>query len=398
MTEAARAAEAAARAGWARLVALLATRGTPLAAAEDFLADAFAAALRTWPERGVPTNPEAWLLTAARRAAGHARRHASVRQVAEPALRQLAEVENDAPDIPDERLRLLFACAHPSVPGPMQAPLMLQVVLGLSAARIGPAFLMSGAAMGQALARAKAAIEASAAAFVLPEPHDLPARLDAVLAAIYAAYGAGWDAAFASAPGREDLAEEALWLARLTAALAPSAPEALGLAALLLHAEARRPARRDARGAFVPLAAQDPAAWNLAMIEEADALLARAAVHGVLGRFQIEAAIQSAHAARRSLGRTPWPQVLRLYQGLLAIAPSLGAALGEAAAAAEVLGPAVALARLDALDAAVVAAHQPYWALRAHLLAQLGRDDADARARAVGLAEDPAVRAWLLRG
>jgi RNA polymerase sigma-70 factor (ECF subfamily) len=395
VTDAARAAEIAARAGWARLVALLATRGTKLADAEDFLAEAFAAALRTWPARGVPDRPEAWLLTAARRAQGHARRHAGVRLAADPALRQLAEAEDDTPAIPDERLRLLFACAQPAVPEAARAPLMLQVVLGLPAARIGPAFLMTPAAMGQALTRAKAAIEATGAAFALPDAVDMAPRLDSVLAAIYAAYGVGWDGAGGDAGGA-DLAEEALWLARLCVAMLPDAAEALGLLALILHCEARRAARRDPAGRFVPLAAQDVATWDAAMIDEADALLHRAAALGQLGRFQLEAAIQSAHAARRAIGRTPWPQIAQLYAGLVAIAPTLGALLGQAAAIAEIEGPATALARLDALEPAAVASHQPYWALRAHLLGRLGRDDADARARAAGLAGDPAVRAFLL--
>jgi RNA polymerase sigma-70 factor (ECF subfamily) len=396
MSEAARAAEAAARAGWARLVALLATRGTKLADAEDFLAEAFAAALRTWPERGLPDRPEAWLLTAARRAQGHARRHGGVRLAAHPALRQLAEAEPDAPSIPDERLRLLFACAQTAVPEAMRAPLMLQVVLGLPAARIGPAFLMAPAAMGQALSRAKAAIEAARAPFALPDEADMTPRLSAVLAAIYAAYGVGWEDAVGTEAGGADLAEEALWLARLCAAMLPDAAEALGLLALILHCEARRAARRDSAGRFVPLATQDTALWDAAMISEADALLHRAAALGQLGRFQIEAAIQSAHAARHALGRTPWPQIAQLYAGLVAIAPSLGAVLGQAAAIAETDGAAAALARLDALDDTVVANHQPYWALRAHLLRALGQDPAEAFARAAGLAADPAVRVWLI--
>jgi RNA polymerase sigma-70 factor (ECF subfamily) len=399
MSEAARAAELAARASRARLVAMLAARGTGLAAAEDALAEAFAAALATWPGQGVPANPEAWLLTAARRSIGHLRRHDGVRAAAAGALAMAAPLADDEPadNIPDDRLRLLVACAQPAVPEAMRAPLMLQVVMGLSAERIGPAFLMTPAAMGQALVRAKAAIAASRTAFSLPDRADLPARIDAVLAAIYAAYGAGWEEFSGADATRPDLAEEALWLARLTATLAPDQPEALGLLALILHCEARRPARRDEGGRFVPLAEQPCARWNGAMIDEAEAVLARAARLGTPGRFQLEAAIQSAHAMRRFGRQVPWDAIAKLYAGLLQLSPTLGAALGEAAAIAELSGVEAGLARLDGMEARLVAAHQPYWALRAHLLAQLGQDAAETYARAIGLTQDTAVRAWLVR-
>jgi RNA polymerase sigma-70 factor (ECF subfamily) len=399
MNEAARAAELAARASRARLVAILAARGTGLDAAEDALAEAFAAALATWPERGVPANPEAWLLTVARRAIGHARRHRGVRAAAAATLATMAEEADDASpqEIPDERLRLLLACAHPAVPEAARAPLMLQVVLGLPAERIASAFLVAPAAMGQALVRAKAAIRESGAAFALPDRDALPSRLSAVLTAIYAAYGAGWEAFSGADAARPDLAEEVLWLARLTASLAPDQAEALGLLSLILHCEARRPARRDEQGRFVPLAEQACARWDTAMIDEAEATLARAARLGAPGRFQLEAAIQSAHAMRRFGRAVPWDAIASLYAGLLRLSPTLGAALGEAAAIAESLGCEPALARLDGLHAELVANHQPYWALRAHLLARLGQDAADAYARAIGLTQDAAVRAWLVR-
>jgi RNA polymerase sigma-70 factor (ECF subfamily) len=403
MSDAGRAAEQAARASHARLVAILAARGAGLDAAQEALADAFAAALDAWPRRGVPQNPEAWLLVTARRAISHRRRHDAVRAAAAQTLAMLADTPADDPGaddaphaIPDERLRLLFACAHPAVPEPARAPLMLQVVLGLSAERIGPAFLMTPSAMGQALVRAKAAIAASGAAFCLPERADMAARQDGVLAAIYAAYGAGWSEYSGADTTRPDLAEEALWLARLAAAIAPDQPEAQGLLALILYCEARRPARRDAVGRFVPLGQQDPSRWTRALIDEAEGLLARAAPMQAPGRFQLEAAIQSAHSMRR-LGRpVPWDGIVTLYAALMQIAPTLGAALGEIAAIAERDGPAAALVRLEAIDPRAVASHQPYWALRAHLLTRLGHDARDSYARAIGLTQDQAVRAWLL--
>lgn len=389
-------AETVARASYGRLVALLAARTRDLAAAEDALADAFRAALESWPARGVPDNPEAWLLTAARRTLGHAARHQGVRAAAAPALvtlvEELASRESEA--IPDERLRLLFVCAHPAIDEASRAPLMLQTVLGLDAARIAGPFLVSPAAMGQRLSRAKARIRDAGIAFAVPEPAELPARLDPVLDAIYAAYGSGWDAIDGSDPRRRGLVEEALWLARLTAALLPHEPEALGLASLLLHCEARRPARRDATGRFVPLAEQDVSRWQRPMIIEAETLLRRAGTLNRLGRFQLEAAIQSLHAVSAVAGQRPAGALAALYAGLVAVAPSLGALVGQAAAVAEVSGAAAALAMLDALDGADL--YQPAWALRAHLLGQLGSPAARAaHDRAIGLTEDAAVRAWL---
>lgn len=397
MNGASRAAQAVARASHARLVALLAARTRDLAAAEDALAEAFRAALETWPTRGVPDNPEAWLLTTARRTLGHAARHLGVRQAALPALAQLAEEAEARAQaaIPDERLALLFVCAHPAIAEADRAPLMLQAVLGLDAARIAGPFLVAPATMGQRLSRAKARIRDAGLAFAVPEPSELPARLDNVLEAIYAAYGSGWDAIDGADPRRRGLAEEALWLARLTAELLPDQAEALGLAALLLHCEARRPARRDAEGRFVPLAQQDFSRWDRAMLAEAEALLGRAAALGQLGKFQLEAAIQSLHATSLVAGKAAPNALVALYAGLLAVAPSLGAAVGHAAALAEAAGAEAGLARLEALAGA--ASYQPAWALRAHLLARLGRSAAarEAFTQAMGLTEDKAVREFL---
>ena len=393
------AAALAARAAYGRLVAWLAARWRDVAAAEDALGDALVAALETWPRDGVPDKPEAWLYTTARRRLLDAARRASVRAEAGPDLKVLMDDTDVARDglFPDERLKLLFVCAHPAIDEAVRTPLMLQAVLGLDAARIAAAFLVAPATMGQRLVRAKAKIRDAGIRFDVPEARELRPRLDAVLEAIYAAYGTGWDDGAGADPRRSGLAEEAVWLGRLITRLLPDEPEALGLLALMLHCEARRAARRDVAGRYVPLSAQDTARWSEPMIEEAEATLAAAAEHGAPGRFQLEAAIQSAHAQRAVRGRTDWDAIALLYEGLLRIAPTLGARVGHAAALAEAKGADAGLAALAAIPAEAVATYQPYWALRAHLLAALARagEARDSYARAIGLSEDPAVREFL---
>ncbi len=228
-----------------------------MAAAEDALADVFLAALETWPRRGVPDKPEAWLLTAARRRLIDGTRHARVEAGALPALLAAADEAQAVASIdsvfPDERLKLLFICAHPAIDAVVRTPLMLQTVLGLDAARIASAFLVKPATMGQRLSRAKAKIRDAGIRFALPNAADLPPRLDAVLEAIYAAYGTGWDDVAGADPRRRGLASEAIELGRLLRHLMPGEPEAQGLLALMLHCEARRKARRTAAAAYVPL-------------------------------------------------------------------------------------------------------------------------------------------------
>ena len=401
MTAAYRAVEQAARDSCGRLLAFLAVRTRDLAAAEDALADAFESALETWPRHGVPAKPEAWLLTAARRRLIDGARHARVQTEAVPALLALTEEAQEMAIVedrfPDQRLRLLFVCAHPAIAASVRTPLMLQVVLGLDAARIASALLVQPAAMGQRLSRAKTMIRDAGIAFEVPDAAALPERLDAVLEAIYAAYGSGWDDLAGADPRRKGLAAEALDLGRLLLQLLPGEPEALGLLALMLHCEARRAARRDAAGAYVPLRDQDTSRWSRALIAEAERHLAAAARGGVLGRFQLEAAIQSAHAQRAASGHTDWEAVALLYAGLVRFAPTIGAQVGYAAAVAEARGAAVGWALLQAIPATAVASYQPYWAVAAHLLARLHRraDAQAAYARAMGLCEDPALRDFL---
>ena len=389
------AAEAAARNAYGRLLAYVTAQTRNIAAAEDALAEAFAAALESWPQSSVPERPEAWLLTAARRKSLDARRHAQVRAAAEPTLALMAERSDIAMDFPDERLKLLFVCAHPAIDAAARTPLMLQTVLGLDAARIASAFLVSPAAMGQRLVRAKAKIKDAGIAFGVPAREELAPRLDAVLAAIYAAFACGWDDLAQDA--REALDGEAIWLAQTLQALLPDEPEILGLLALMLHCQARRGARRDEAGAFVPLDAQDTARWDAPMIARAEALLRQAARLARPGRYQLEAAIQSVHAGRLYSGKTDWHALSVLYAALAALAPSMAIHVGHAAVEARVRGPQTGLDLLDRLPAEEARNYQPYWAVRAHLLRESGETQAAhaAFARAAGLADDPALRAYL---
>jgi RNA polymerase sigma-70 factor (ECF subfamily) len=306
--EAQRAAEQAAREAYGRLVALLAWQWRDLAAAEDALAEAFAAALTHWPTRGVPQSPEAWLLAVARRELLQRARHARVEN--DPAMQALLAVGEDTPAeppaFPDARLKLMFVCAHPSLPAAMHAPLMLQAVLGLQAAPIADAFLVTPSAMAQRLVRAKARIKSEGLRFEEPEPEELPERLAPVLEGIYAAYTIGSSTAgpLAGDEGAQ-LRPEALFLARLVIALQPDSAEARGLLALVLFCEARRPAQFDAQGRFVPLLDQDPARWDSALIREAEDSLWQAARLRQPGAFQLEAAIHSAHCQRAATGSVP---------------------------------------------------------------------------------------------
>ncbi|MBN9062458.1 MAG: RNA polymerase subunit sigma-70 [Rhizobiales bacterium 65-9] len=395
-------AEAVARRSYGKLVAFLSARSRNVAAAEDALADAFARALTEWPLRGAPDRPEAWLMTVAKRRLIDASRRKRTADDAVEHLRLLAdEAGGDAEAIPDERLALMFACAHPAIDPGVRAPLILQTVLGFDAATIASAFLVAPATMGQRLSRAKAKIRHAGVPFRIPDRNEAPERLEATLDAIYAAFSEGWTDPAGADARRRNLAGEAIWLGRLVMSLAPEEPEALGLVALMLHAEARRGARRDRAGEFVPLAEQDPALWNDAMIAEAETLLAKASrMAGAVGRYQLEAAVQSAHAIRRRAGTADWRAIAAIYDALVAMTGSPVVAINRAVAISHRDGASEGLAALDelVLDARL-AEYQPYWAARADLAARTG-DSAEASAayrRAIGLEPDPAVRRFLLR-
>ena len=387
-----------ARASYGKLVAYLSARTRDVAKAEDALSEAFVEALQRWPQAGIPESPEAWLLTVARRQLVDSDRRAITATRGADHLRLLSEELQDrsASDkiIPDERLSLMFACAHPAIDIRMRAPLILQTVLGFDAETIAQAFLVAPGTMSQRLVRAKAKIRDAGIPFRLPERDDLPDRVEAVLAAIYATFSAGWADPAGMDFHRKGLADEAIWLARLIIDLLPGDPEALGLLALLLHLDARRHTRR-VEGRFIPLMEQDPAHWQTPLIEEADALLRQASQARCIGRYQLEAAIQSAHAIRRLSGKPDWPALERLYDRLFEITRSPVVALNRAVVIAELHGPAEGLAALDALGGDErLADYQPYWAARADLLARLSHAAAanDAYLRAIGLESDSAVR------
>jgi predicted RNA polymerase sigma factor len=394
--------ERVARESYGRLVAYLSAHTHDLASAEDALSDALVAALTHWPREGVPQSPVAWLMTAARRSVIDAIRHNRVVLASEPTLMLLQENSTEAvmtTEFPDERLKLLFVCAHPAIDPLMHTPLMLQTVLGIDAARIAGAFLVPPKTMGQRLVRAKTKIRQGGIPFEIPDHRDLPQRLDAVLEAIYAAFGIGWDDMLGAEPHGRSLAEEAIWLARVLLQLMPDQAEVQGLLALMLYCEARRGARRDAKGQYVPLSEQDPKQWSVPLIEQAERHLAEAFERGRVGRFQLEAAIQSVHAERARTGRTEWPAIAAFYEQLVRISPALGTRTGYAAAVGEAHGPQAGLKVLDEIDLDAVSSYQPYWAVRAHLLQKLGKtvEASDAYDRAIGLAEDPAVREFLLQ-
>jgi len=395
--------ETVAQDSYGRLIAYLAARSGDVAGAEDALGDAFIAALKRWPAEAVPEKPEAWLLHVARNRMIDAARRKQVRQKSETVLQQIAEeaasVASTQEHFPDERLKLLFVCAHPAIDSTAQTPLMLQTVLGVDAARIASAFLVSPATMSQRLVRAKTKIRDAAVPFHVPEPPEWAERVSFVLDAIYAAYTTGWESLVETASTHHALAAEAIALGRTLTQLMPREPEAHGLLALMLHCEARREARYASDGEFVPLDRQDTALWSQSMIDEAETHLHSAAGFKRMGRYQLEAAIQSVHASRAKTGHIDWKEIALLYEGLVRIAPRIGSLVGRAVAIAQTGEPGTGFAALEQIPADQTANYQPYWAARGHLLRLLNRNDEAVEAfnRAASLTDDPAMREYLLQ-
>lgn len=388
-------AEDVARAAYGKLIAMLASRTGDIIAAEDALADAFLAALKTWPERGIPDKPEAWLLTVAKnRRIDQARRDA--RLVVTDEVNDMADAQAiDPPEAHlDERLKLLFVCAHPAIDESIRTPLMLQTVLGLEAEQIAKAFLVSPSAMAQRLVRAKKKIKSAGIPFIVPEPDAFPDRMGSVLEAVYGAYAVDW------LEGDGDLSHEAFFLSNILAELAPDNPEALGLTALIGLIEARRDARIQEE-ILVPVPEQDVDLWDADLIERSVSLLNQASMKSAQpslpGRFQLEAAIQSVHAARSVTGKTDWRALSQLYQGLMKAYPSIGGAVSRAAVVAQDAGPAQGLKLLEMIDYDGLESYQPFHAVRAHCFFELGRiaESAEAYNTALSLCNDRASRGWL---
>lgn len=378
---------------YGRLLALLAAQCRDITAAEDALADAMERAVGRWPRDGVPGNPEAWLLTVARnrlRDMWKSPAHRLSGSWTED--RDVAEEVTGPAAIPDRRLELMLVCAHPAISADIRTPLMLQTVLGVDAAAIAAAFAVAPATMAQRLVRAKKRIRDTGIPFTLPERTDLAARLPEVLEAVYGAYSIDW-LSVPQRPAIESLSSEALHLAMVLVELLPEEPEVLGLAALMCLCEARRPARIDRDGTFVALDDQDRGRWDAELYARGEHLLARAHGFGRPGRFQYEAAIQSAHCATG----TERHALRKLYRALMRVGPSLGAAVALAALDGEIDGADAGLHALDAITGRAAEGFQPAWVTRGHLLGEAGRADEAAAAyhRAIELTADDSVRAYL---
>jgi RNA polymerase sigma-70 factor, ECF subfamily len=395
-------AERAARDSYGRLLAILSSRTRDIALCEDALSDAFAKALEQWPDGGIPDKPEAWLLTVARRHLLDNWRHDSIVAAStETLLMSMDEFTSDSlPNaVPDERLQLMFVCAHPAINVAARAPLMLQTVLGLDVNRMAGAFLTAPTTLAQRLVRAKSKIRDSGISFEYPEIKDLPERLQDVMEGIYAAFGTGWDNIDGADSERRGLTVEAITLCHVLCQLLPNEPEPKGLLALMLFCEARSSARLDAQGRYIALDQQDTSLWNMDFVEQAETLLMQAAKFGVMGAYQLEAAIQSFHAQKCMGLDAPSSGLVALYDNLVTLQPTLGAQVSRVCAIAADSGAANGLAALAQLDTSLVAQYQPFWAVKAHLSALLNRTS-EAKAaytHAIGFAQSDSVRQYLTK-
>jgi RNA polymerase sigma-70 factor (ECF subfamily) len=366
--------------------------------AEDAVQEAFAVALRRWPRDGVPPNPGGWITTTARNhAIDRLRRESRGRRL----LGDVAVLARGRGDpgtpremrpVEDDRLRLIFTCCHPALSTEAQLALTLRLLGGLSTRQVASSFLVSEATMARRLVRAKRKIKAARIPYRVPEAHELPDRLRPVLAVVYLIYNAGL-----SSPAGPGLCAEAIRLARILAGLLPDEPEVAGLLALLLLTESRRASRTRPDGSLVLLGEQDRTQWDQALITEGQAILRRCLRRNHPGAYQLQAAINAVHADALTVEQTDWPQIVALYDQLLAAAPTPVVALNRAIAIGEVQGPAVALALVDELD---LDTYYPFHATRADLLRRLGRhrEAAAAYQRAAAMAPTDAEQDFLRRG
>ncbi|KRE41955.1 RNA polymerase sigma factor [Knoellia sp. Soil729] len=387
------------RTEYGRVVAGLIRRYGDIGVAEDALGEAIVIALQRWPRDGVPPNPAGWLTTtASRKALDHLRRE----KVRDEKYAEAAMLTDDTPPeasgpVKDDRLRLIFTCCHPALAEPARVALTLRLLGGLTVAEIASAFLVPETTMAQRITRAKGKIARARIPYRVPAPDDLAERLDGVLAVLYLIYNEGYLSSSGDGADRQDLADEAIRLTRQVQSIAVgvgSPPEVDGLLALMLLSRARRPARIGADGRWVTLSEQDRTLWDLGLIEEGHALVRECLRRNAPGAYQLQAAIQAVHTDTLEASATDWGQVLALYDQLVRVHPTPVVELNRAVALAEVDGPHVALAVIDALE---LTAYAPWHASRAELLRRLGRaeDATHAYAAAIATTQNPAERAWL---
>ncbi|GAA1785710.1 MULTISPECIES: RNA polymerase sigma factor [Streptomonospora] len=380
----------------ARAVAVLVRRFGDIDLAEEAVQEAFAAALRHWPARGLPPRPAGWIITTARNRAVDRLRSDALRaqRHAQAALLHDPDGPPEEGPVHDDRLRLVFVCCHPALSPNARVALALRLLGGLTTAEIARAFLVPEATMAQRLVRAKSKIRDARIPYRVPRDADLPDRLRHVLAVVYLIFNEGYAATSGPELVRDDLCAEAVRLGRLLAELMPDEPEVWGLLALMLLTESRRPARTAADGSLVPLSEQDRGRWDAALIAEGQALVRRCLRRGAPGPYQVQAAISAVHSDAATAAATDWEQIVQLYDRLYALTPTPIVALHRAAALAETRGPAAALDVVDGLD---LGGHHIFHAVRADLLRRLGRtgEAAEAYAAARARTDNAAEQAFL---